>query len=259
MKKLFSTIAILSLVLFTSCDKNKEVKQFMTDFAAAVTAKDKATIEKMYPDAAKADALDFSFDAEKAQIEELEGGGWKVVLGEGKEIVIVKNEADGTLSIKESHGVFAFDADAVKFSEALGCYDPKLCDKDNAERLADTLFTKSIMENIEKSLSQNLRVVDKWEGNFAVINDNEFDIAGSLYTVVAKSFFSSDAGLLGGKTYTVEGKDVAQKSSVNMSVPGEWGELDEFKYSIKLNTNAEALLKLYQPTGKEYEEYLKTK
>ena len=45
-----------------------------------------------------------------------------------------------------------------------------------------------------------------------------------------------------------------------MRVPGSWGELDIFYYSIKLNmADNDALLKLYKPTGNEYKEYLENK
>lgn len=94
MKKVLSTIAILSLVLFASCDKNKEVKQFATDFAAAVQSGNKSEITKMYPGAAAADSLTFVFDAEKAEIEELEGG-YKVSLADNQYVIVTKNEADG--------------------------------------------------------------------------------------------------------------------------------------------------------------------
>ena len=70
MKKIFILVPMLALMLLTACDKNGEVKQFMTELATAIDAKDKAAIEKMYPDAAKADSLSLTFDAEKAQIEE---------------------------------------------------------------------------------------------------------------------------------------------------------------------------------------------
>ena len=56
-KTILSIVVSLSLVLFASCDKNKEVKQFATDFAAAVKSGNKSEITKMYPGAAAADSL----------------------------------------------------------------------------------------------------------------------------------------------------------------------------------------------------------
>ena len=77
----------LVLLMFFSCNKNGEVKQFMADFSTAIANKDRATIEKMYPDAAKADSLALDFDAENAQIETLDDGSIKVVNNETSNLI----------------------------------------------------------------------------------------------------------------------------------------------------------------------------
>ena len=150
-----SIVVFLSLLFLTSCDKNKEVKQFATDFAAAVQSGNKSEITKMYPGAASADSLVFTFDAEKAEIEELESGGWKVVLGEGKDIFIVKNEADGTLSIKDSHGVFFIPDSKKDFALKTGWIEKGMSDIQILERFLDTGFEASL---IEKYIFSSLRI-----------------------------------------------------------------------------------------------------
>ena len=66
MKQVKQLLIVLFVgLLFVSCDKNKEIKQFATDFAAAVQSGNKSEITKTYPGAAAADSLVFAFDVEK--------------------------------------------------------------------------------------------------------------------------------------------------------------------------------------------------
>ena len=95
MKKAFSSVIIMLLLLLVSCDKNKEIKQFATDFTIAAKSGYKSEIIKMYPDAVVADSLNFTFDAEKAEIEEIEDKGWKLTLGNNQFVIIERTEDDG--------------------------------------------------------------------------------------------------------------------------------------------------------------------
>ena len=56
-KIIISLLAPAAALLLTACSGDGEVRQFVTDFAMAVSTGDRATIEKMYPDAALAEAL----------------------------------------------------------------------------------------------------------------------------------------------------------------------------------------------------------
>lgn len=94
--KIFLLFVFAALML-VSCSKYGKVKQFATDFAAAVSNGDKDAIAKMYPDAVVADSLLFAFNSENAQIEELEGG-YKITLADNQYVIVTKNDADGILS-----------------------------------------------------------------------------------------------------------------------------------------------------------------
>ena len=165
-KTILSIVVSLSLVLFASCDKNKEIKQFATDFAAAVQSGNKSEVTKMYPGAAAADSLNFAFDAEKAQIEELEGGGWKVVLGEGKDVIVVKNEDDGTLNIKESHGVFAVSKAQMDFATGTGLVKADMNDAKIAELLADTAFVSWVSAEFMKEFNKKFRIIKVYDNRY---------------------------------------------------------------------------------------------
>ncbi len=265
MKKVLSTIAILSLVLFASCDKNKEVKQFATDFAAAVQSGNKSEITKMYPGAADADSLTFVFDAEKAEIEELEGG-YKVSLADNQYVIVTKNEADGALSIKESHGVFAYDRGKTDFLKSLGCYDPVLTDKENAERVADTLFVKSFTEkqisNIKKNLRLSRNINEYKPFSVSIINGNDFDIPAGAYNLKAQVCANTDIppGIYVKYSRNYSDKVIPKNSSVTYTFPGFESDDDYYCYALDVKIDdVEALMKLYKPTGNEYNEYLEGK
>ncbi len=276
-KTILSIVVSLSLVLFASCDKNKEIKQFATDFAAAVQSGNKSEVTKMYPGAAAADSLNFAFDAEKAQIEELEGGGWKVVLGEGKDVIVVKNEGDGTLNITESHGVFAVSKAQMDFATGTGLVKTDMNDAKIAEQLADTAFVAWVSTEFMKTFNEKFHISKIWDdrGNYAsdglgggewfitVKNDGDFDFAGSDYKVTVTSIVQR------GKVITLEGKDLFSGSEEtlktgfidsNFYFSEDQGVLYEPKIKLIINlTTAELLGKYYKPTGNEYETYLKSK
>ncbi len=274
-KTILSIVVSLSLVLFASCDKNKEIKQFATDFAAAVQSGNKSEVTKMYPGAAAADSLNFAFDAEKAQIEELEGGGWKVVLGEGKDVIVVKNEDDGTLNIKESHGVFAVSKAQMDFATGTGLVKADMNDAKIAELLADTAFVSWVSAEFMKEFNKKFRIIKVYDNRYdygsdgsgggewfvTVKNDGNFDVVGSDYNVEINGF----------KTIILNGKDLFsgseetfkteyQSATFYMRNPEFFeGEITP-KAKIKLNlTTAELLGKYYHPKGNEYEYYLKSK
>lgn len=276
----------LVLLMFFSCNKNGEVKQFMADFSTAIANKDRATIEKMYPDAAKADSLALDFDAENAQIETLDDGSIKVVLGEGKEISIIKNKGEEGLKIKDSHGVFAYPQDKMTFATKTGWYDKTLDDSHNADRLADTLFVSWVQASLVKiidssvkekhiSIYMNSEETDLCTYTVTVENNTDKEIRGNDYTISVKeswcewedgwadlSFKERKYPKSAKKTLT--GKPIPAKGTATYT----WSRRFEgghhygcCDYSIQSTLN-------YIPktpylsgsfTGKEYENYLKTK
>ena len=80
MKKiLISLLAPAAALLLTACSGDGEVRQFVTDFAMAVSTGDRATMEKMYPDAALAEALSIEANADSMQVEKADDGTYTVL------------------------------------------------------------------------------------------------------------------------------------------------------------------------------------
>ena len=290
MKKAYFFVPIMAMMLLTACDKNAEVKQFVNELATAVSTNDKVAIEKMYPDATKADSLSLTFDADKAQIEELEGGGWKVDLSEGKDIIIVKSEADGTFSVKESHGMFAYPDKRITFACGTGQYDASLTDVENAERMADTLFMawmqnkaiesqKALVKVTESSVDEQWDNPDFKEGFpqipiiFTVVVSNETDeeICSDEYSVfaeitsvwiekcayeVTKSSPYSTLKTLRGKNIPAKGTaTITWKKMIDMSGSGHEGDF-AMQCTLNYSPKKTPSLDSYLPTGHEYKEYL---
>ena len=284
MKKTFlSIIMLLSLLFLTSCDKNKEVRQFATDFAAAVQSGNKSEIAKMYPDAAKADSLSFAFDAERAEIETLDDGSIKITLGDGKDIVLVKNDGDDGMKVKASHGVFAYPSDRLDLAKKTGQWKEGLNDVEQNERMADTLFVKYLKDIIIADLKNNVKVtqskctgydMNKLQGICSVVvsNHGERPIEGDEYVVTAKLYdqtngmydfelgrrIAGSVGYCGSRTLT--GKPIPANGEASYTFRYDVGAYPTDPVcTISLNPKIENIMDSYQSTGREYEEYLSQK
>lgn len=276
MRKIINFIPlVLALLLFSACNNYADVKQFMAELSAAIEKNDTAAIKKMYPDAAKADSLVFTFDAEKAEIEELESGGWKVVLGEGKDIFIVKNETDGTLSIKDSHGVFFIPDSKKDFALKTGWIEKGMSDIQILERFLDTGFEASLIEkyisDIKKSLSA--KISGSWGDDYyggtwisaagiiiTLVNKSTSDIPASAYDVIYRTWYWGDPS--NKLKEIIKGKDVPAGKSITLKT-SKLGANMESDNDLILDFHPDTLqatfYKNYLPTGSEYKEYLSSK
>lgn len=278
MKRISIFISMAALLFLTGCNKNAKVKSFMTELAAAVSSNDKATIAKMYPDAVKADSLSLVFDAEKAQIEEIEGGGWNIALGEGRNLILVKNKSDGALSVKESHGIFSFTKSLMDFALKTGLVKKGMNDATIATQLSDTAFVSWVSAAFMKSFNKNFRISKVTDdcGNYAsdltgggewfitVKNDCDFDFAGSDYKViVASTTPSKEVITLDGKDLFSGAEETLRTGYLKPEFSSRITDIMDFcdpNISLKINmSTAELLGKYYNPKGDEYENYLKTK
>lgn len=248
----------------------------MAELSAAIEKNDTAAIKKMYPDAAKADSLALAFDAEKAEIETLDDGSIKIELGEGKDITVIKNEGDDGMKVKSSHGVFAYPADRLDLAKKTGQWKDGLNDMEQAERMNDTLFVKYLNDKIASTVIADLKSKVKITKSVytdygirtsylvVVSNQSNRQIEGDEYVVISKIystvgfFLTRNTVSLGSRTLT--GKPIPAHGQVSYTFSTEDGVEPENPVStISINPRIENVMKDYQPTGKEYEEYLSQK
>lgn len=292
-KTILSIVVLLSLLFLTSCDKNKEVRQFAIDFAAAVQSGNKSEITKMYPDAAKADSLSFAFDAEKAEIETLDDGSIKIALSDDIDIILAKNDGDGNLKVKASHGVFAYPSDRLELAKKSGQWKDGLNDIEQTERLADTLFLRWMQAKMVESMKSlvkitNSSVSSKHVSNYniaseeercsytvTVANNTDQEIEGNDYTISVKETWYlwkdgwEDMSFRETKhpessTKTLTGKPIPAKGTATYTWNETFAGSHHFGYSnfgvqSTLNYTPKQSDFNFKYTGKEYEEYLSQK
>lgn len=286
MKRISSFIPmVLALLLFSACKNYDDVKQFMAELSAAIEKNDTASIEKMYPDAVKADSLVLTFDAEKAQMETNDDGSIKVDLGEGKDIIVMKNEGDGSMTVKSSHGIFAYPADKLTLGKKAGQYADSLDDKSNAERMADTLFVGWLqgkilesMKSLVKITKSEVSVKNQPRGyticsyTVTVANETDQEIGGNDYTVTAKETWTAwDDGWLDATFVETKRPSSSSKALTGKTIPAKgsatytWNRtfdngarhsgFTNFGIQSTINYTPSQSSPSYKFTGKEYEEY----
>ncbi len=304
-KWLYVVIALWVAVLagggyswYTHSTGDKDVKELVALFAKAVAAGDRQTISNLYPDAASADSLNFSYDEKSLQVIENNENEWKVTGVGDKEIIIAKKEGDKTLYIKESHGVFAYPDTLFTMAKGTGWYDKNLNDKQNAERLSDKDFISWMNKKAMKGMKDLIKVTkatstevqnqaDDYDDyvricTVIVANLGDNDIAGDEYAIYAQEkwayhYYEYDYYLEEelpketsekGKTKTLTGKPIPAHGTATYSWNGyeySYGDYfyyDDFKLkaSVSLLSKGENSAKSQMHfTGKEYEEYLAEK
>ena len=269
---------VLALLLFCACDKYADVKQFMTDLSAAIEKNDTAAIEKMYPDATKADSLVLTFDAEKAQIVANDDGSIKIDLGEGKDITILKNEGDDGMKVKSSHGLFAYPAQQLAFAKSLGQFVDSLDDISNAERLADKEFADYLNQKIKNQLNEALKIVSTQKGDYqegvagedgpksptsvtvTIENTTNKTIPGNAYRVLMTvKDYDDEFGWEHTNTPSWPGKDIKPGERQSFKYGPSYYFIKSSSAKIQMLNTGEDLMSDYTPTGNEYAEYLSSK
>ena len=265
-KVFFGTIAIL--LVFASCDKYKDVKLFVADFASAIEKGDTATIEQMYPDVTAADSLTITYNADSVFIEQsVTENQYEVKLND-EQSVIVEKVQEGQFHVLESKGLFAYDAKLKEFYLALGCYDPTLSDKENAVRMSDSLFLEYLNNYIaQEKILPRISLEDKEHApenllnvkyTILVKNETQFDLPKESFFIMSQLFWVSDMGNFLGKTYYFSDQDINKGESVVYDFPERhdgdlWYVKSKF-FMKKLDLSM--LQKIYTPTGYEYNKYM---
>lgn len=255
--------------------EEKAVKQFIEQFAKAVSANDKARISQMYPNAALAEAIQLDYN----------GGTVQVVMPDGNDTIDVKlsseqsvrlvKDADKGYRIVSSRGLFSYPPEKLSFAKATGWYDARLDDHENALRLSDQGFPQYLLKTFNESIKKGLSIVsvgtygdqyidndpDSWiyaDGcTFTVKNNTSFDIPGSAYDILFKK------GYWGGGTMeseVVAGKDIPSGGAVTLRTTklGTDMESDANQTLRVKGFSMDEFLAIFKATGHEYDEYVKT-
>lgn len=270
MKKNLSSAVLLFLLVFASCDKNKEIKQFATDFAAAVQSGNKSEITKMYPGAADVDEFASDFKMDSIQInEDNMTGGYKVLLGNGNWFVVTGKDKE-SFKIVSSHGLFAYPKEQMSFAQETGWVTTDMNDQEMRKAFADTTFYDYLYDKTVEQLKKNVVAEVNW-------NKSDIKVMVDVRSTIVAQVTNKGSRTIMGEDYNVsiwsdmadpelaKGKDIAPKESVFLSarLPAEGAARQTYLAAVKWKINGkskrEVVSKYYEVEGGEYNEYLKTK
>jgi len=275
MKKAITLVPmILALLLFSACNKNAEVKQFMTDFSDAVDKNDRATIEKMYPDAAKIDSFALDFNPDSIVVTETETPNVFRVSFSSNKNMLVQRADDGKLTVKESHGLYAISPKEMDFALKTGWVKQDMPDVQLATQMADTAFVSFLAKKAKETLKSNL-VVKGWdctwtwglEALFVVIeNKGDVDVSANDYAVKSMVDVRDNWGGIPPQRGHVSVADVkaheTKKMRINMAEypdPESKSQINVRSTISTIISDEDAINKYLIPTGNEYKEYLESK
>lgn len=282
MKKNCILFAIVSIVFcLSSCNSKKsEVKEFVIQFAQALSDRDSSFIYSAYPYSAACDSLSFDIEEDAIQVEKGDSSDLYVVKDNDKELVVKWAKADA-ITIVDSRNVLSFGESKKKFALATGWIEDGMSDVQIAERFGDIGFVNYLSSNLIKELTNNLRVQD-WEYSmspmemsarslkyvplqFVVVNNTPYDIAAEDYQIEAVISYLRVAGV-NNQTKSINGEAIGANSSVKIKYdlspvyndPNLFEDVVSKKVKLTISEE-EALQRYFIPKGGEYKTYLYTK
>ena len=270
--------ALISLCILGSCgSKKKKVEEFADKVIVYVDANSLDSLRTVYPFAIF-DSIAFA-EFNGVEVSQGEKNLWRVDLGKDTWLDVMVHR-DGELVIVESNGIAAFPKENYDLAVATGLISSNMTDVEKQNQMNDTLFfawmQNKAMESMNDIVSishgqpRTLYGVDllgrPCEGSVVklavtVTNNSDKPVSGSDYSI--------------GYTYSVEncsdgsippshlrdaqrGIDLASGASGTINIA-------KFGYNLRnvavnYNMSKDDYLKnQFKPTGKEYEEYLKSK
>lgn len=261
MKKIIIFGLVALTIMSTSCESNKEVKQFASDFAAVVKEGDINKVKQMYPDVSEYDSLAIAFNADSVFVEKAEADNQFVVKLNSEQSMTVEKGQDGKFRVVKSNGVFAYKPGVVEFGKALGCYDPSLSDKENYERMNDKDFIGYLFLKAEDFLKKNVRIEQRTYYNkvgINIYNNTGINLPKDCYAVTVGVYFRGDGPASLESTQTYSEEDIPNGGSSHFFVNQIVDDLTYVEAEFTCNAyDMSSLQKIYKPTGDEYEKYQK--
>ncbi|MBO5616414.1 MAG: zinc-ribbon domain-containing protein [Prevotella sp.] len=272
---------------------NGEVQQFVEQFVKAVEDNDDATIQELYPNAEKADAMQITYNKDSLSVINTEGSDTiDIRLSYSQSLRIVKDPTNGQMHIVSSKGLFTFPTDKIRFALKTGWINTSLDDIVIKERLGDEKFIPWIEEKAVEEMKAKLRVTKStveigditYEDGalttkavyyeIVIENQNNIDIPGDDYIVrveVEGTYSEEYYGEETKESYSkscnsLTGKVIPKKGTTFFSWIGEteYGRHysmtpERLKCEVIFEPSKSDAIAVYEAKGNEYIEYLKHK
>ena len=278
---------------YSQSGDEKDALLFIEQFAKAIEAGDRQTICQLYPNAEKAESFDVSFNKDSVVVTHQNGNDTiDVNLSYKQSLQIVKDD-NGQMHIVSSKGLFSYPANQINFAMKTGWINASLDDVERAERLSKKDYVAWIEERAIETMKSKVKVVqssvkrgenvgnygstsaDVYNYEVVLENMNNCDIAADAYLVgvVVKGYDFTEWADEGEtrepyseSCNSLTGKMIPRKGSVTYSwVSEEYGGAhggrvpEQLECNIVFNPSKEDAIEAYEPTGKEYFEYLDKK
>lgn len=123
-----------------SCSQNQkskedDIKEFALVFAEKAFQNQIVYLKLVYPGIENADSVALKYEAEEIEVNPLENGNeYEVILNPDVKIWIARNE-DGSLSVIESTGLFAYPEQLMGIAIQTGLWDENLSEVDQSKRM----------------------------------------------------------------------------------------------------------------------------
>ena len=282
-KSLF--VFIISIVLggliLTSCGGEKklspeeEVRNYGKYFVEKVNANQLDSVKSSYPDIVKADSL-IPVQSDTIMVMESAPGQYDVTLAERITLKVTRSE-DGNIAVTESKGLFAFPSDKIDIAKKTGMVRESMNDKEIIEIIEDSDYFEWLKnEHLNKQGyvikitpgKMNIISVPNAEAiigkmNLTINNLSDRQVSGEAYNIFYKSYECDGGSDDSAETFTItrkhNGIDLEPKENriITVSIPEA---MKFYDFKIKPVNGKEELIKYkYEPTGKEYQEYLDSK
>lgn len=272
MKQFISALAACSMLLLASCSNPRadKAKAFADEFASLVNSDNLDPLIAIYPDAALADSLHLVYNPDSVRVSETDTpDNFEINYGNGVCIVVNISLKKSTVKVISSTGLFVYPYEKLSFARKVGAIDGTLDDKTIAERLTEVeMLTTALFNNYVasrknailnlglKTTDEPLSDVETNSGYYTLMNISDQPLSGDDYQISWYWWDYSRPIGYESRYYTKKGVDIPAGGSVR--IPVSFNNLSGMSISgISINTpSIEDFFRQYQPTGKEYGEYI---
>lgn len=264
MKRLIFFIAI-SAVFLTACGHKKDVRNFAINLAEKVAENQRDSILRVYPEAEVADSFALTFNPDSVTVKTSDDDGCYIVSLSPEASLMVYRAPDGSMSVVQSKGIFAYPDEKLIVAKKTGMWSDKLSDVEMNARMNDEEFFKYIADHSANHIPEILTLgkPDKEQGigrYYPVINNTDSDVDSTEYYIKVRDEHPDykKLGYTGGASfYVIPGKTVPAKGTAKIPIDSTAGVTAK---SIIMRIPLEQLaMRFIDYTGNEYREYLNSK
>ena len=265
---LLFAIAIAHLLGMTSCqqsDPNEEATLFAQRFCSFVSQHQLDSIRSYYPDAALCDSFALRYVADSIIVKTNEQADtFHITINDNASFVAIKTAGDG-FKVMQSHGMAAFSDSEMKFAKATGQYKSELTDVELSKRMRDKDFKDALIHRFKKEFSSMVYARKTFnEIRFPMFSADEGESAAIVDNETSKTIDGEDYelriyidGQHGTGFTTLNGKDLMPNGSASFNFTYSGNSMPTSSRVVFKLTDSQLFEKYYEPTGKEFEEYMK--